>query len=284
MTRTRRPNSSPTSAWPTGRAAARPGSWTGSRSTLRRELSTPPTFAHPNSTSIGIADYPKLVALLGRPSTARHSPARPCRSSTPSTASRRRSARQGASSTRAPSPRRPGRSTRRHRPRATSRRSSSRSASRPCPVSSSSTPRTRPRSPRGSQASSTPRDAKGEPAARPRRSRACRDGSIARCPGLELPVTATTLRYPTRAEIRRSGSASGSAAASTASTRSGFGNSRAGRRLGQSGVLARRPAGDRRSRPGPGRARHYYFTVSLIHPVNPAATPTLLQSGPLQLP
>ena len=28
--------------------------------------STPPTFAHPNSTSIGLADYDKLVALLGK--------------------------------------------------------------------------------------------------------------------------------------------------------------------------------------------------------------------------
>jgi hypothetical protein len=28
----------------------------------------------------------------------------------------------------------------------------------------------------------------------------------------------------------------------------------------------------------------YYFTVSLIHPVNPASSPTLLQSQPLQLP
>ena len=28
--------------------------------------STPPDFAHPRSTSIGLADYPKLVSLLGR--------------------------------------------------------------------------------------------------------------------------------------------------------------------------------------------------------------------------
>ena len=46
--------------------------------------STPPGFAHPNNTTIAIADYDKLVTLLGRHSTAPRSRARHCPSSTAS--------------------------------------------------------------------------------------------------------------------------------------------------------------------------------------------------------
>ena len=58
---------------------------------VRRQLErSPPTSPHPNSTTIGLADYDKLVApARRRRSTARPSPARRCRSSTTSSASRR---------------------------------------------------------------------------------------------------------------------------------------------------------------------------------------------------
>jgi hypothetical protein len=112
-----------------------------------------------------------------------------------------------------------------------------------------------------------------------------RTGSIARCPGLELPVTATTLRYPTRAEVRRSGirvrlrcsldciySVRLRKLSTGSTTRAKRGYARAGR-------LTIADLGLGRVAPG-----NYYFTVSLIHPVNPAAEPTLVQSKPLKLP
>ena len=65
-TRTRRRSSSTTSAPRTARAAGRRRSWTASRSTRTRTTrASPPTFAHPNTTTIALADYDKLVALLG---------------------------------------------------------------------------------------------------------------------------------------------------------------------------------------------------------------------------
>ena len=61
-----RPRSSRRWASPTARAAARCRSWTASRSirirTTRRQS---PDTPHPRSTTIGLADYDKLVALLG---------------------------------------------------------------------------------------------------------------------------------------------------------------------------------------------------------------------------
>ena len=93
--------------------------------------SIPPTFAHPNTTPIGIADYAKLVgAARPRPSTAPPSPARRCRSSTPSTGSRPRSPRRRRRCTRAPSRRRSSPSPSRRRRRTTGRRWRCRSASR----------------------------------------------------------------------------------------------------------------------------------------------------------
>ena len=66
-TRTRRRPSSPTWAPPTARAAGRRRSWTRFAFHPYADDSTsPPTATHPNSTSIGIADYDKLVALLGK--------------------------------------------------------------------------------------------------------------------------------------------------------------------------------------------------------------------------
>ena len=49
------------------RAAASSRSWTASASTpTRTTRASPPSFAHPNNTTIAIADYGKLVALLGK--------------------------------------------------------------------------------------------------------------------------------------------------------------------------------------------------------------------------
>jgi hypothetical protein len=111
-----------------------------------------------------------------------------------------------------------------------------------------------------------------------------RGGSIARCPGLELPVEATTLRYPTRLEVRRKGvvvrlrcqldcvySVRLRKAASSATTLSRRG-------LARAGELALVNLG--RGRVAKGR---YYFTVWLRHPVNPGA-PTVVDSAQLSLP
>jgi hypothetical protein len=111
-----------------------------------------------------------------------------------------------------------------------------------------------------------------------------RGGSIARCPGLELPVEATTLRYPTRLEIQRRGmtvrlrcnldcvySVRLRKAATGATTLSRRGLARAEQltlvQLGR-GRVAR---------------GEYQFTVSLRHPVNPAA-PTIVESATVRLP
>ena len=81
--------------------------------------SQPPTFQHPKTTTIALADYGKLAACSRRRSTAPRSPARRCRSSTASSASRRRSRRPRRRSTAGPSRRRPSPSTRRPRPSTT---------------------------------------------------------------------------------------------------------------------------------------------------------------------
>ena len=94
--------------------------------------STGPNFPHPNSTSIGLADYPKLVALLGTAfdGTAQHGSSLPIlydefgiETTVPGG--------EGARSTPAPSRRRRGRSTTRRRRRCTPRRCRWSSARRP---------------------------------------------------------------------------------------------------------------------------------------------------------
>jgi hypothetical protein len=112
-----------------------------------------------------------------------------------------------------------------------------------------------------------------------------RSGSITHCPGLELPVTPTTLRYPTRSEVRRSGirvrlrcsldciySVRLRKLPAGSTTRAKRGYARAGRLAVADLGLGHVARGT------------YYFTVSLIHPVNPAPEPTKVQSAPLQLP
>ena len=112
-----------------------------------------------------------------------------------------------------------------------------------------------------------------------------RTGSIARCPGLELPVTATTLRYPTRVEIRRSGirvrlRCSLDCVYSVRLRKLPSGSTTRAKRIrARAGRLAIADLGLGRVARG-----NYYFTVSLLHPVNPASEPTRLQSTPVQLP
>jgi hypothetical protein len=111
-----------------------------------------------------------------------------------------------------------------------------------------------------------------------------RGGSIARCPGLALPVQATNLRYPGRLEVRNKGitvrlrcdldcvySIRLRKADTGATT-----ISRRGRAKG--GDLSLVSLG--RGRVAPGR---YFYTVQLRHPVNPAA-PTILTSEQFRLP
>ena len=120
-TRIRRRPSSATSAPPTARAAGRCRSWTRSRSTrTARTRASPPTSRIRTRTSIGVADYGKLVALLGA-GVRRHGAAR-LDAADPLRRVRRRDAdpgRRRRGSTPAPSRRRRGRSTRRRRRRST---------------------------------------------------------------------------------------------------------------------------------------------------------------------
>jgi hypothetical protein len=111
-----------------------------------------------------------------------------------------------------------------------------------------------------------------------------RGGSIARCPGLALPVEASTLRYPGRLEVQNKGitvrlrcdldcvySVRLRKAASGATTLSRRGRAKAGE-------LALVSLG--RGQVAPGR---YFYTVQLRHPVNPAG-PKVLTSEPFRLP
>ena len=69
---TRRPRSSTISAPPTAQAAGRRRSWTASRSIRTRTTRASPPVAgtHPNTTTIALADYDKLVTCSARRSTA----------------------------------------------------------------------------------------------------------------------------------------------------------------------------------------------------------------------
>ena len=80
----------------------------------------PVSGTHPNTTTIALADYHKLVALLGE---AFPDGVLDCRSGTTSSASSRRSRRRSCRSTPAPSRRRRSRCPRRRRPPTTGRRS-----------------------------------------------------------------------------------------------------------------------------------------------------------------
>ena len=114
-----------------------------------------PSTAHPSTTSIGVADYGKLVALLGEAfdGTAQAGSAVPIFYGEFGVESQIPAAKE--LSTPGPSRRRRSRSTRRRRPRTTSRRSRSRSVSRPSGVCCSSSRATSARERRGSRASTT---------------------------------------------------------------------------------------------------------------------------------
>ena len=223
-----------------------------------------------------------------RPSTARPSPARRCRSSTPSTASRRV----------VPPGKAPALLGRRARDDQAGRRDDAGRALRAGTELAFCQPtvvgflvfHAQDETALALVAVRRPlrrRHAEGEPTARPRRSGACaRTASIARCPGLELPVTATTLALSDpRRDPPRPASAFGCAAASTASTRSRL------RKLpdrlddaGEARLRARGTARDRRSRPGPRRTRELLLHRLADPPGQPGLRADPLQSVPLQLP
>ena len=244
--------------------------------------STPPTFAHPNSTAIGIADYPKLVALLGQAFDGTAQPGStlpilyaeygvetvvPARQG-PSLHGRR------AATTQAGRRDDTGRA-------ATRRRCSSRSASRPCRVLR--LPRAgrgrarllavgrplRRRTPKASQplvrdALELARDGLDRPLSR---ARAAGRGDDAPLPHPRRdPEGRPPRAAPLQSRLHLLGAAPEAALGST--TRAKRGYSRAGR-------LAIADLGRGRVARG-----SYYFTLSLIHPVNPASTPTLAPERP----
>ena len=248
--------------------------------------STPPTFAHPNSTAIGIADYPKLVALLGQAfdGTAQPGSTLPILYAEYGVETVVPPGKAHLYMGAEPATTRPVDET----TQAERYAQALQLAFCQPTVSGFFVFHAQDEAALGSwqsgvlYADGTPKAS--QPLVRDALELA-RDGSIARCPGLELPVAATTLRYPTRAEIRKVGlrvrlRCSLDCIYSVRLRKlPGGSTTRAKRAYSRAGRLAIADLGRGRVARG-----SYYFTLSLIHPVNPASTPTLLQSGPLQLP
>ncbi|MGH3132957.1 MAG: hypothetical protein ACRDNY_04300 [Gaiellaceae bacterium] len=109
-------------------------------------------------------------------------------------------------------------------------------------------------------------------------------GSIARCPGLALSVRPTLLRFGTRSAAKRGAFKVRLRCSLDCAYRVRLENATTGRtmlaRRGRLdvGEIVRVDLGSRRLRPG-----FYRFTLSLVHPVNPAP-PTLRQGKPFRLP
>ena len=205
-TRTRPSRSSRTWAPPTGRAAARCPSWTGSPSTPTptRRASRPDT-PHPKSTTIGLADYDRLIQTLadafdGTPQSGQ----RRCRSSTTSSASSRQIPAGKAKALHGRRAR-DDEARRRDHPGPVLRAGA---AARVLPAErrrdpAASTHRTSRPSRAGSPASTTPtgrrRRASTPSATRSRAPVAARSRAVT---GLALDVTATRVRFPTAGRAR----------------------------------------------------------------------------------
>ena len=283
--RTRRPNSSPTSM-ASGRVGANNGSWTASpsiptaRTRARAADVRPPELQLDRNRGLPEARRPRRTGFR-RHRTTWIDASDPLRGVVSRPSSRRGKAHlyTGAE------PATTSRSTKRRRPRATRRRSSSRSASRPCPVSSSSMPRTRPRSAHGSQASSTPTG---------RRRRANRSSAThsslrgtARSPA--APVSSCPShrrRSATRHAPRSEGRLARAAALQSRLHLLGAAPQAAGGvdHPREAGIRARRPVGDRRSRARPGRPWLVLLHDFTDPPGQPGRRVNAARSGLLQLP
>ena len=281
-TRTRRRSSSPTSVRRIGQAGARAGSWTGSRSTrtARTRASRRPLPTRTRRRSGSRTTASSSASSVPR-STAPPSPARRSRSSTRSTGSRPRSRPARRRSTRAPSRRRRGRSTIEagghvrgsagarvlpaHRRRVLRLPRTGRDCARVlavrCPLRR--------------------RHTEGQPPARPRFPGASTHGvdrAVPRSGGSPSPRRRSGIRPASRSGGQ--GSVFACAAASTACTPSGSASCprarrRAKRGYARAGRLAIADLGLGRVARG-----NYYFTVSLLHPVNPASEPTGCRARP----
>ena len=171
---------------------------------LRRQLEpAADAFAHPRTTSIGVADYGKLVGAARR--GVRRDGAAGLDAADPLRRVRRRDAdpARRRRSTTAPSRPTTRPTTRRRRALLPARRSRSRSASRASRGSSSSTPSTRRRSPRGSPASSTRTDAEGEPRGGARRGAPLAPRRDRAVPGPAADAARETLRWPAASTLRK---------------------------------------------------------------------------------
>jgi len=105
-------------------------------------------------------------------------------------------------------------------------------------------------------------------------------GSVTRCPGLKLPVRASFLRFGTRSAARRGNFQASFRCSLDCRYRARLENAVTGstrlsvRGTAQVGELVQAKLGPRRLAPG-----RYRYTISLVHPVNPAA-PTV-RVGPI---
>ena len=109
-------------------------------------------------------------------------------------------------------------------------------------------------------------------------------GSIARCPGLQLPVRTTLLRFGTRSAAKRGAfrvqlRCSLDCVYRVRLVNALTGSTKLARRgRAAAGEVVRVDLGSRRLRPGT-----YRYTLQLVHPVNPAP-PTLVTGPPFRLP
>ena len=175
------------------RRAAHAALWTRSRSTRTARTRAVADVGHPLTTTVGLADYDKLVGLLGEAFDGTAQPGSSCRSCTTSTASRPSCRDARPRSTPAPSRRRRSRSTSDAGALLRRRRSTSRSASRAWTASSASTPSTSART----AWQSGVYYADGSPKTSLRRSRraGCAAALVASCPGLALDVIGQPLTF-----------------------------------------------------------------------------------------
>jgi hypothetical protein len=247
--------------------------------------SQPPTTAHPNTTSIGVADYPKLVALLGQAfdGTAQRGSALPILYGEFGVESEIPAAKASLYTGDEPAATRPvSEQTQAEYYRQALALAFCQPTVAGMLIFLSRDERARP----GWQSGVYYVDG----TAKASRDRVLRSldrtagGSIARCPGVALPVHTTELRFGTRAAAKR-----GVFRVSfrcdldcrwwvrleNAATRS---TKLAAKGTAPAGVLTTAGLGSRRLKPGT-----YRYTIHLVHPVNPAA-PTTRQGPRFTLP
>jgi hypothetical protein len=247
--------------------------------------SQPPSTAHPNTTTIGVADYPKLVALLGQAfdGTAQRGSDLPILYGEFGVESDIPTSKASLYTGNEPAATRPvSESTQASYYRQALELSFCQPTVAGVLLFLSRDERARPGWQSGVHyVDGTPKSSKPQVTEALDRTTG---GSISRCPGVELPVRTTYLRFGTRSAAKR-----GVFRVSfrcdldcrywvrleNAATRS---TKLAARGTAEVGELVQADLGTRRLKPGT-----YRYTISLVHPVNPAS-PTMRRGPGFRLP